>query len=219
LVLAVVLVDQVLLAMHNLETRVELLRAVLPTHVLREISKVTARDIDHLVLGNLGARLTGHSRCDACSFAVRRLEFVHAGQLVFCGILLFLAILLLDQSGGGAVRLRELVVVVLVVNGTQLIQIFLVLVVENLGVRDLVQEILRRFVIAGVLLLDIQILHLRLRLCQRLSLFLTLRLFSGLSFLQLLHFRGLACRLFELFKNILIVENRVCELILENFAS
>jgi hypothetical protein len=79
--------------------------------------------------------------------------------------LLLFAILLLNHSRRGTARLCELGVVVVVMNSAQLIQIFLVLVVENLGVSDLIQEILWGLVIAGLLLVDVKILHLRLSFC------------------------------------------------------
>jgi hypothetical protein len=58
LVFAVVLVDQVLLSLHELETLVKLFGAILTAHVLREIGKIAAGDVDHILLTNLVTRFT-----------------------------------------------------------------------------------------------------------------------------------------------------------------
>jgi hypothetical protein len=53
LVFAVILVDQVLLLLNNLVALFELLCAVLSTHVFGKVGKVTACDVDHVLLGDL----------------------------------------------------------------------------------------------------------------------------------------------------------------------
>jgi hypothetical protein len=104
-------------------------------------------------------------------------------------------------------------------NGTQLVQISLVLVVENLRVFYLVQEILRRFVIAGIVIVDFQLLHFGLSFGKSFSFLLTLGLFYSLTFLEFLHLRSLHCSFFEFFKNILVVQDCVGKFIFESFTT
>ena len=173
LLLAVILVDQVLLALYNLEALAKLLRTVLAAHVGREVLEVAAGDVDHVLLAHLRFRTTRHRRGHARALAVCRHGglFMHVRGLRARLVLVLLAVLLLNHGGGGAAWFRELVLVVDVVDGGQLVEVLLVLVVEDLRVLYLVQEVLRWLVVQG-LLLYFELLHLGLRLGQSLLAFL-----------------------------------------------
>jgi hypothetical protein len=104
-------------------------------------------------------------------------------------------------------------------NGTQLVQISLVLVVENLGVFYLVQEILRGLVIAGIVTVDFQLLHFSLSFGKSFSFLLTFGLFFSLALLEFLHLRSLYGGSFEFFKNILVMQDSVGKFIFESFTA
>jgi hypothetical protein len=53
LLLAVILVDQVLLTLNDFVPLGKLLSTVLTTHVFGEVFKITACDVDHLLLAHL----------------------------------------------------------------------------------------------------------------------------------------------------------------------